>query len=281
MTRFESIAIVGVGLIGASIGLAVKRRSVAAEVVGIGRRSASLRKAKQVGAVDRTTTDLERGVRQAQLVIVCTPVAQIAELVARAARAAPEEAILTDAGSTKAGIVRAVESEIGRTARFIGSHPMAGSDKTGPEHAAADLLDGRIVVLTPTARSHAAAVDVLREFWTSLGARVIDMPPAEHDRAVAQTSHLPHLIAAALAHATSPELRPLIGNGWLDTTRIAGGDPQLWQQIFMANRTNVLLSLARAERSLAQLRSALDSGDAGRLESLLEEAKRNRDALGS
>jgi len=281
MARYESISIVGVGLIGASVGLAAKRAGVAREMVGIGRRAASLRKARECGAVDRTTRSLARGVAAAELVVVCTPVELIAPLTLEAAGAAPAGALLTDAGSTKAELVRRIEAGLEPGHSFVGSHPMAGNEKSGPEYGQADLFDDRVVVVTPTPRSRPEAVESIAQFWKSLGAHVLEMSPQEHDRAAAATSHLPHLAAAALALATGEQYAPLIGSGWRDTTRIAGGDAALWRQILLANRSHVLRSLRELQRSVSLFRTALQDEDAEELESLLAKAKRNRDALGS
>ncbi len=286
MKRFDTVAIVGVGLIGASIGLAIQRRGAAGQVIGIGRRSARLRKALRRGAVHRITTDLASGVAAADLVIVCTPVASIVPLARQVAAACPAAALITDAGSTKANIVSALDRHLARkrAARgpgFVGSHPLAGDHRTGAEHARADLFEGRTVVVTPTPRSVRRHVAGLRAFWRGLGSRVVSMTPAVHDRALAATSHVPHLVASALAAATPEAHLDLVAGGWLDSTRIAAGDPALWHEILLDNRANVLRSLARVERMLGKLRAALDPEDEEQLNRLLAQAKRRRDAVGS
>jgi len=287
------VAIVGVGLIGGSIGLALRERGLASEVIGVGRRAASLEKARQRGAVDRTTTNLVLGVADADLVVVATPVDAIVDTVRAVAAAAPR-ATITDAGSTKAEICRqlrerpaiefTVPGELDRPGppapRFIGSHPIAGDHRTGPEHARANLFEGRTVVVTPEDHAPPGLVERVKEFWESLGAEVVLLSPEEHDRALAATSHLPHLIAAALAAATPEEWLRLAGSGWGDTTRIAAGDPPLWTQIFSQNRAAVIDALRRFEHRLAAFDEALASGDAAALATELQEAKRIRDALG-
>jgi prephenate dehydrogenase len=277
MRRFENVAIVGVGLIGASIGLGIRRRGLASRVVGVGRRSSTLEIAQKRGAITDRATDLERGVAQADLVVVCTPVATIVETVERVARACPPHCLLTDAGSTKTAIVEALAGE----PRFIGGHPLAGGENSGPQHGRADLFEGRVVVLTPTAENRPEDARTLEQFWTDLGARVKRMDAREHDRALAATSHLPHLIAAALAGATPGRYAALVATGWLDTTRIAAGDPELWRQILLDNRDNVLHELDRFGRTLGDLRASLERADGVQLEELLTAAKRTRDALGS
>ena len=281
MQQYETVAIIGVGLIGGSIGLAIRRHDLAEEIIGIGRRASSLGKARRLGAVDRTTTDLARGVTNAEMVVVCTPVARIVDLVREAARACPPGGLITDAGSTKVQIVAALDEFKNTNGRFIGSHPLAGDHNTGPEFARAELFDNRAVVITPTRRSRPADVRRLTRFWTRLGARVHSMSATEHDRGLATTSHVPHLVATALAAATPRTYADLVASGWRDTTRVASGDPELWQQIFVSNQPGVLRGLKRFEKEVASLRSALESKDARRLKQLLERAKQTRDALGS
>jgi prephenate dehydrogenase len=180
-------------------------------------------------------------------------------------------------------IVSAVDTALagrGDGPKFVGSHPIAGDQRTGVEHARADLFDGRTVVVTPTGATDPPAITMVTRFWESLGAHVVTMNAEDHDATLAATSHLPHLVAAALARATPPELIPLTAGGWRDTTRVAGGDPRLWRPIFASNRQHVLAALDGFERCLAALRTALADEDDGRFEQLLQEAKRTRDALG-
>ncbi len=287
MRTWNTVAIIGVGLIGGSIGLALRERKLAGQIVGIGRRRESLEKALARGCVTQISTSIADGVKQAELVVGCTPVESIAQRVAEAAAAAPAGCLITDAGSTKAQIVADVEqalaSRFAGKIPFVGSHPIAGSEQSGPEAAVADLFDGRAVVITPTELSEPAAVAAIEEFWKSLGARTMQMHPAEHDAIVARTSHLPHLVASALAATTYPDVEylPLIGNGWSDTTRIAAGDPELWRQIFQANRGPVLSALTDFQGVLNTWRHALERGDGQLFAALLKEGKKQRDALGS
>jgi len=282
MAKWDTVAIVGVGLIGGSIGLALRRRGLARQVVGIGRRESSLRNARRCQTVDRATTKLERGVAEAELIVVCTPVARIVEHVRQTAEACPDGAVITDAGSTKRGLVEAIGVDLGREVTFVGSHPIAGSEKTGPAHAQEDLFAGRPAVVTPTRKSLPTAVDAVRRFWASLGCDpVVTLSPAQHDAAVAAVSHLPHVVAAALAATTTAKELPLASSGWGDTTRIAGGDVELWRQILTENREQVLRSLDRYCATLKQYREALAANDSDRLVQLLTTGKQRRDALGS
>jgi len=281
MKIWDSVAIIGVGLIGGSIGLGLRKRGLARQIVGIGRNTTRLQQALDLGAVTDTTTDFAEGVKNAQLVVVCTPVERIVEHLMQVAQNCPTDALLTDAGSTKFQIVSQLDEKLPPNGpAFVGSHPLAGSEKSGSEHADADLLQSCTVVVTPTTHSNATAVEAITDFWTSLDARVVERSPQEHDAALAQTSHLPHLLASVLAATTPKEELELTATGWRDTTRIAAGDPELWRQILVDNRGNVLQSLDQFEQTLSQLRQALQDQDADVLLKILAQGKQNRDAVG-
>lgn len=279
--KWDTVAIVGVGLIGGSIGRAVARRAVARRVVGIGRRGGSLARARRCGAIDTGTTNVARGVAEADLVVVCTPVEQIVDRVREAAAACRPGTIVTDAGSTKAEVVRQLGPEPASGVAFVGSHPLAGGEKTGPDHARDDLLTGRTVVVTPTRQTDPAAADAIECFWRQLGADVVRMTPAAHDEAVAATSHVPHLVASLLAGCTPEKLLPLVSTGWLDTTRLAAGDVELWRQILESNGPRVSKALTRFGRQVDAMRTALDEGDTNKILRLLEAGKSRRDAVGN
>jgi prephenate dehydrogenase len=281
MKPLKTVAIVGVGLIGGSIGLALRERKLAERVIGIGRRQESLRIARRVGAVTNTTIDLDKGVAEADLVVVCTPVGRIVEDVRQAAEHSPEGILITDAGSTKQDLVAALDGSLPRGCRFLGSHPLAGSEKTGPAFAAADLFEGRVAILTPTKNTRAEDFDFLEQLWQALGSVVVKMTPEEHDRALAFTSHLPHIASAALAGLIPEKFFRFVGSGMLDTTRIAAGDPELWLQIIVHNRENILSALEQYGSKLSALHAALRDGDAEEILKILTLAKKNRDALGS
>jgi prephenate dehydrogenase len=286
MAEYDTVAIVGVGLIGGSIGLALRERKLARRIIGVGRRQSSLDAARKIGAIDHGVTNLATGVADAQVLIVATPVDTIAERIVQASAAVPPDCLITDAGSTKEQIVAKVDAALAARRggpRFIGSHPLAGDHRTGPEHARADMFDGRMVVITPTDATRPAAVTEASGFWQSLGANVISMPPGKHDAALAITSHLPHLVAIAMATSTPSEFLPLTASGWRDTTRIAGAEPRIWQPIFTANREHVLSALDTMSDVLSSLRDSLEQGDNETLLATLEAAakkKRDRDALG-
>jgi prephenate dehydrogenase len=269
----RTVAIVGVGLMGGSVGLAARRRGAAARVLGVDRDATALRAARERGIIDEACPDLLAAAGAADLVLFCTPVDTVAALACRPGT------VLTDAGSTKGAIVRAVEGRLPDGVSFVGGHPLAGSEKSGAEHADADLFRGRLVVLTPTPATSEEAVGGVSVFWRELGARVERMSPEAHDRALALTSHLPHLVASALAGVLPPELAGLTATGFRDTTRVASGDPALWSAIFEANRGELLEALARFESRLGELRKVLEAGDRAGVNELLSEGRRLRRAL--
>ncbi len=281
MKPFETVAIVGVGLIGGSIGLALRRRGLADRVVGIGRRQSTLRTARRREAITSSTTDVARGVADAELVVICTPVESIVHLANQTAENCPSNTIITDAGSTKAEIVRQLDGRLPRAVPFLGSHPMAGSEQTGPANADENLFQNNIVITTPTRKTDSLVKRRVTDFWSALGGRVVSMSPAEHDRCVAEVSHLPHVVAAALALATKDKDLRYVASGWLDTTRIAAGDVDLWLEILATNRGRVLKSLKRFETLCADWIEALESDDRRKLRRLLDRAKQKRDAANS
>jgi prephenate dehydrogenase len=281
--QFRKITIVGVGLLGGSIGLAARQRRLAGEVAGFVRRAASLKDCEKAGAVDFATTNLLAAVSNADLVILCTPLAQMHSLAQQILPALKRGAIVTDVGSVKAGVVRELESIIAKAgAHFIGSHPMAGGEKMGVLAARADLFECAVNVLTPTKKSNSAAVRKLERFWKSLGARTVRMDAAQHDLLVSRTSHLPHVTAAALANLVLNPAQPktqaaLCATGFRDTTRIASGSPEMWRDIALANRKNLCRSVDTFMAELKKLQVALKTGDAKKVESFFATAKSRRD----
>jgi prephenate dehydrogenase len=276
---FETMAIVGVGLIGGSIGRAVKARGLARVVLGVGRNASRLEAARRAGLIDEPLTDLSAAARRATVIVFCTPVDRIVAGVREAAAAAPAGVLLTDAGSVKAAICCELANGLPRGVEFVGAHPLAGSEKQGFEHADGELFQNRLCVVTPHATNSRKAIERIAEFWKRLGSKVVEMSPEVHDRALAETSHLPHLAAAALAGTLSAGNRELAASGFRDTTRIASGDADLWTAIFLENRTEVLASLSRFNALLTRFREALEKNDAGALHEWLKAAKISRDSL--
>ncbi len=281
--QFRKITIIGVGLLGGSIGLAVRRGRLAGEIAGFVRRVGSLKDCEKAGAVDYATTDLLAAVSGADLVVLCTPLAQMRSLTEQMLPALKRGALVTDVGSVKAGVVRELESVIAKVgAHFVGSHPMAGGEKTGVLAAWADLFKNAVCIVTPTQKSNVAAVRKVEQFWKSLGARTLRLGAGEHDLLVSRTSHLPHVVAATLAGLVLDPKQPkaqagLCATGFRDTTRIASGSPEMWRDIALANRKNIARSVDVFMAELKKFQSALKRGDAKAVEKIFTMAKQRRD----
>lgn len=276
MARLGRVAVVGVGLIGGSIGMALRDRGFASTVVGVGRNPRTLERARVRGAIDEATTDLPQGVAEADVVVVCTPVDRIVEDARRVADAAPGTALITDAGSTKRRIVEGVDQQPRVAERFVGAHPMSGSERSGVDFARADLFQNRVCVLTPTSRTPAAKLHAAREFWSSLGCRILEMGPSEHDEVVAHTSHLPHAVAASLAAAVPADWLPLAAGAFRDCSRVAGADAELWTAIFRENRGPLMTAIGKFQDRLATLKYALMNDDEESIRRWWEEARARR-----
>ena len=281
--QFRKITIIGVGLLGGSIGLAVKRRKLAREVVGFVRRASSVRECKKFRAVDFATTDLSAAVSNADLIILCTPLAQMRSLAECFLPLLKRDAVVTDVGSVKSSAVRELESLVQKSgAHFVGGHPMAGGEKTGVAAARADLFENAVCVLTPTKKTNPAALKKLERFWKSLGARVLKLPPEQHDLLVSRSSHLPHIIAATLANLVLNPANPknqsaLCATGFRDTTRIASGSPEMWRDIALANKKNLAKSLDAFVSELQKFQRVLKKSDAKAVSKYFEVAKSRRD----
>jgi len=279
----QRLTIVGVGLLGGSVAKAVRSGGLAREIVGVGRDEARLGTALRDGALDRVTTDLEAGVRDADFVLLAVPVLAVEALLPRVWWAAPDGATVTDVASTKAGIVRVADQLAARRAlAFVGSHPMAGSERSGYGVARADLFRAATVILTPTDRTEPRAVKAVTEFWEAMGARVSALDAPIHDQAVAAISHLPHLVACALVDGVTrfePAALELAARGFKDTTRIAASDPDVWTEIFLANRAALATSLDAFRRALAELERCVTRGSAAELRAALARIKAAREAM--
>ena len=281
--HFQKITIIGVGLLGGSIGLAVKRRKLARQIAGFVRRRASLKDCERAGAVDFATTDLPAAVWDADLVILCTPLAQMRSRVREMLPALKRGAVVTDVGSVKTSVVRELESLVQKSgAHFVGSHPMAGAEKTGVAAARADLFANTVCIVTPTQKTNRAALKQVKQFWNAVGSRVLELKPEVHDALVSRSSHLPHVVAATLAgHVLNPahpkQQAALCANGFRDTTRIASGSPEMWRDIALANRQNLARSLNAFIADLQKFQHLVKKGDAKALTIFFESAKQRRD----
>lgn len=276
---FSHISIIGVGLLGGSIGLALRAAGVKCQLTGYGHRRETLDKALEYGVVDHVSQDLSEAVQQADLVILCTPVGLFRGLLKEMGPALAKGAVLTDVGSTKRSVVEAARELLPETVQFVGSHPMAGSEKRGVEYARADLFHNATCIVTPTCQTSPSHAREIESFWQKLGMRTVRLSPEEHDAYVADISHLPHVLAGALVLMQSYEALPLAGKGFLDTTRIASGDALMWRDILLDNRDNVKASLKRFEKEIANLRKLLSSSRSEALVSWLAAGANRRDDL--
>ncbi|HKZ04415.1 MAG TPA: prephenate dehydrogenase/arogenate dehydrogenase family protein [Methylomirabilota bacterium] len=278
------LCVVGPGLLGGSVALAARARGLAQEIVAVGRSDASVAPALRAGAVDRGVTDLGEGLRGSDLCILATPVATLENQLAAVWAAAEPDVVITDVGSTKGRIVeRAERLAAGRPLAFVGSHPMAGSERAGFAEARADLFVGATVIVTPTARTAPAALARVRGLWEAMGARITVLDPLTHDRAAAAVSHLPHLVADALVDAVTrmdPAFFEVAARGFRDTTRIAASSPPIWREIFQDNRAALGEALAAFRKSLDHLENVLATGDAVAVEAELERIKKQRERVG-
>ena len=280
----EKVTLIGLGLLGGSIGLALRKRRLAKSVVGYARRQATIAEAKACGAVDDATSDLRQAVAQAGLIILCTPVGAMPALAETFLPHCRKGVLLTDVGSVKNEAARRLSPLAQRhSAVFVGSHPMAGSEKTGVSHASASLFKEAVCVVTPLPETPQAATEEIVEFWRSLGGRVMEMDPARHDKIVSRTSHLPHVVASILARdvldakADAMQGR-LCASGFRDATRIAAGNAAIWKDILAQNSDNIADALDRYIKGLSQFRRMLREGDSERIADFLEEARSRRQA---
>jgi prephenate dehydrogenase len=294
--HWQKITLVGVGLLGGSLGLALRRRGLASRVTGYVRRAASIAECIEAGAVDDAGTDLAAAVTDADLVVLGTPIAQMAELTAALAPSLKPGALVTDVGSVKAEVVTALEPLVaaagggagpvnarGHGAVFIGSHPMAGGEKMGVKAARPDLFEGAVCVVTPSPGADPARVRQVEDLWRSVGGRPLRMTAELHDDLVSRSSHLPHVVAAELANYVLSPVHPkeqgvLCASGFRDTTRIASGSPEMWRDICMANRRNLARVLGVFIEDLQEFQHALENGDSRTVAEFFDEAKARRDA---
>ena len=282
--HWKKVTLIGVGLLGGSLGLALRKRRLAKSVVGFVRRKASVAECKRIGAVTLATQDLGLAVEGAEMVVLCTPIAQMRPLVEQMLPALVPGAIVTDVGSVKGSVVRELEALLAKVgAHFVGSHPMAGSERTGVAAARADLFVDAVCVITPTRASNKAAVGKVEQLWKSVGSRLLRLTPEVHDDLVSRSSHLPHVVATQLVNLVLRPEQPkeqgmLCANGFRDTTRIASGSPEMWRDIAVANRKNLLRALSAFESGLRDFQRALRSRNEGAISKFFEQARQRRDA---
>ena len=281
--KIGKLVIIGVGLIGGSFALALKKAKAVKHVVGVGRSRRNLAAALRLRLIDEASTDAARAVADADLVLLAMPVGQMAETMARIAPHLPEHAVITDGGSTKQDVIACARRFLGaHFPRFVPAHPIAGTEKSGAVAAFAELYRGRNVVITPQPETSAQALRLARAAWRRCGARIVQLDAREHDAIFAAVSHLPHVLAFALVNALArrPDAKKLFGysgGGLRDTVRIAGSSAEMWSDICMANRNALLAALDDYEDELESVRSAIESGDGATLARMFERARSVRD----
>jgi len=280
--KIDKLVICGVGLIGGSFALALRKAGLVNRIVGIGRRPEPLATAQQLGLIDEVCTDWAVALEGAEVVLLAMPVGQMDAVAAAIAPHLGPDTIVTDAGSTKRDVIEAIYRHLGaQLANVVPAHPIAGAEKSGPTAARADLYKGRKVVVTPLPENRPEAVARVREMWAACGAVLHEMSPQEHDRVFAAVSHMPHLLAFGLVHdlagrANAEQLFSYAAGGFRDFTRVAGSHPEMWRDICVANRHSILAELDAYLSELAYLRALLVAGDGPALEAVFDEASRAR-----
>jgi len=275
----RQITVIGLGLLGGSITLAVRRSFPNVKTVGYTHRAGTRAKARQLAVANQITDDMKAGVRDADIVILATPVCTFEEIFREIGESLPKGCIVTDVGSTKVMVHRWVAKHLPETVHYVGSHPIAGSEQRGVEFARDDLFDKALCILTTTKNTDRHAVRMLRKFWTGLGCYIKFMTPAMHDKILANVSHLPHITAASLINANKTEDLKFAGRGFIDTTRIASGPANIWTDILATNARNAVRGIDKIISELSKLKKAIKNGDRKQIESLLNKARDKRAAL--
>ncbi|MBX9905672.1 MAG: prephenate dehydrogenase/arogenate dehydrogenase family protein [Burkholderiales bacterium] len=280
--RINKLVVIGVGLIGGSFALALKKARMVKQVVGVGRSRKNLQLALKRGVIDKAETDVARAVADADLVLVGAPVGQMPGIFARIAPALPKHAVVTDAGSTKQDVIAAARRHLGaHFAQFVSAHPIAGTEHSGAGAAFSELFRDRNLILLPQKETKAAAVRLVREAWLACGARIVRLEAAEHDEIFGAVSHLPHVVAFALVNllAQRRDAKRLLGfsgGGLRDTVRIAGSSPEMWRDICIANRAALVPLVDGYISELEAARAALAAGDGESLEHMFSAAQKAR-----
>lgn len=282
--HFQKVTLAGVGLLGGSLGLALRQSGLASKIDGLVRRSASIAECEHLGVVDHATRNPLRAAEHADLIVVCTPLATMQRVVEGMLPAIRPGTVVTDVGSVKSSVVGSLEPLLASVgAHFVGSHPMAGNERSGPSASRADLFRESICVVTPTSRTPPAALRTVVKLWEAVGGTPLRLSPEVHDDLVSRSSHLPHIVASELAsYVLSPvhrkEQRRLCATGFRDTTRVASGSPEIWRDIALANRENLARVLGVFIEGLQEVCHALESQDGPALLEFFEQARARRNA---
>ena len=276
---FNQVAIIGVGLIGGSMAMAIKNRKLAKKVVGFSRRKSTINRALKLKAIDEGTLDLKRALKNSDLIILATPAKTIVKFAGPIVKMAEKNAVITDVGSCKQEIVSTIEKISPRSIKFVGAHPLAGSEKKGVGFAYPEMFDNSLCIITPTAKTDSKSYRRVKELWLRLGANVKTLSPSEHDKILAFISHLPHVLAFSLIHSIPDELLKYAPQGLRDMTRIASSDPVIWRDIFTANKKQLIGSIDKFVISLKKFRKLVGSSDGLGLSRTLSSIKNKRDSL--
>ncbi|GAB4389834.1 MAG: prephenate dehydrogenase [Thermodesulfovibrionales bacterium] len=280
--KFRKTAILGVGLMGGSFALAMRKGSLSETIVGYGRNESNLARAREKGIIDAFETDPARACQGADLVVLCTPVGRFASLAEEVRGSLGNGAIVIDLGSVKGGLVRRLEDIMPEGVHYVGCHPIAGSERSGADAADGSLYQRALCVITRTGRTDPEALGRVQELWRALGAETRTMDPDEHDKVYALVSHMPHLIAYALVNTVADldgSFLDFAGQGFKDTTRIASSAPGMWRDICLMNRDNLLDLAGRFSDNLDRLCALLRAGDSEGIEAAFERARKLREKL--
>lgn len=282
---FNRMVVVGVGLIGGSLAMAGRRNGLVKEIIGVGRGIANLKEAVKLNIIDSFRFDISEAVKGADLIVLATPVGSFERLVKQMSRSLNKGAIITDAGSVKGGMVSRIERLLPKGTYFVAGHPIAGKEKTGVKAASLTLFEGTKCILTPTKKTDASALKKIKALWKAVGAEVVLMDPMLHDKVLGAVSHLPHAAAYSIVN-TAAEIKKngnnfiaFSGGGFKDFTRIAASSPEMWRDIFLSNRENLVNMISRYQKNLEKLKRYIKDKDSKKLIKELEKAKAIRDRL--
>lgn len=275
MSLFKKVSIVGVGLIGASIGLAVKNKKLSEKVIGIGHRKQSIQEALKIGAIDRGYIELKE-IKNSDLVILAAPVRQILHILPKLHKFISRDCAVIDVGSTKSEIIKAAKKN---GVEFVGCHPLAGMEKKGPQYAKADMFFGSLCILVPLAITKKETLNRIRVFWNKLGADTKVLDAENHDHIISLVSHLPHVVAFALIDSIKGDYFPFASGGLKDTTRIAMSSPLLWTDIFLTNRKELISAIRNFKKSLSLLEFFIKHNRTKELAAYLKKASDKRNEL--
>ena len=279
MKDLRQTTVIGLGLLGGSISLAVLRSFTRVKVIGYTHRPSTRTKARQLAVATEIVDCLKSSVSEADIVILATPIVTFEKIFSEIADALPNGCIVTDVGSTKVLPHRWAAKKLPKSVHYVGSHPIAGSEQRGIEFARDDLFDGAMCILTTTKKTNPQAVQTLKKFWSKLGCSVKLMTPAEHDRIFANVSHLPHITAAALINANNNEELKFAGKGFMDTSRIASGPANIWADVLLTNATNTTRGIDKIIAELVKLKKAIKKENKREIEKLLKKARTKRAAM--